>query len=71
MTSVVLDDGQTGHVQFDARGDRFGSLYNVVNVQSMQLDGHKSCQPSAHSSGSPCKPTLVSVGTYGIRQVTY
>ncbi|VDD76136.1 unnamed protein product [Mesocestoides corti] len=55
MTSVVFEDGATGHVQFDSRGDRVGSLYKVVNVQ-----------PQSNCRASRCEPNLVVVGKYGL-----
>uniref|UniRef100_A0A0X3P648 Glutamate [NMDA] receptor subunit 1 n=1 Tax=Schistocephalus solidus TaxID=70667 RepID=A0A0X3P648_SCHSO len=61
MISVTLEDGQTGHVQFDSQGDRVGSVYDIVNAQ---LPGGN----QAHCHTRPCSPSLVPVGTYGFSQ---
>ncbi|VDL93227.1 unnamed protein product [Schistocephalus solidus] len=63
MISVTLEDGQTGHVQFDSQGDRVGSVYDIVNAQ---LPGGN----QAHCHTRPCSPSLVPVGTYGFSQVS-
>ncbi|CUT99377.1 nmda type glutamate receptor [Echinococcus multilocularis] len=59
MIGVVLEDGETGHVEFDSRGDRVGSLYDIVNVQP-----RSDCQE--HSSS--CRSTINTVGKYGLVQ---
>ncbi len=57
--SVVLEDGETGHVAFDNRGDRVGSLYDIVNVQPR------------HGGRSKTSSNLVVVGKYGMLEVRF
>lgn len=69
MLGVVLQDGETGHVEFDARGDRVGSLYKIVNVQPRECAGRRAC------SGGGSRPAmesgnLATVGTFGIPEVS-
>ncbi|VDM24978.1 unnamed protein product [Hydatigera taeniaeformis] len=59
MIGVVLEDGETGHVEFDDRGDRVGSLYDIVNVQP-----RSGCKE--HSD--LCRPAINTVGKYGLMQ---
>ncbi|KAL5965380.1 Glutamate NMDA receptor subunit 1 [Taenia solium] len=59
MIGVVLEDGETGHVGFDSRGDRVGSLYDIVNVQP-----RSDCREHSNS----CRFTINAVGKYGLVQ---
>lgn len=62
MIGVVLEDGETGHVEFDSRGDRVGSLYDIVNVQ---------LRSDCREHSSSCRSILNTVGKYGLVQVNY
>ena len=61
MIGVSFEDGETGHVEFDSRGDRVGALYEIVNVQP-----HSACDESSRQ----CRSTaLNTVGSYGLASV--
>ncbi|KAL5106417.1 Glutamate NMDA receptor subunit 1 [Taenia crassiceps] len=59
MVGVVLEDGETGYVEFDSRGDRVGSLYDIVNVQP---------RSDCREHSSLCRSTINTVGKYGLVQ---
>nr|VZI24484.1 unnamed protein product [Spirometra erinaceieuropaei] len=61
MVSLTLEDGRTGHVQFNSQGDRVGSVYDIVNAQIPVGN-------QAHCRTRSCTPSLVPVGTYGFPQ---
>nr|CAH8871570.1 unnamed protein product [Trichobilharzia regenti] len=67
MISMNLTDGRTGRLEFDEYGDRINPIYDVVNAQ---LTNHEISDSSSQKSFEFERPTLVSVGSYGLPQPT-
>ncbi|VDP50506.1 unnamed protein product [Schistosoma mattheei] len=67
MLAMNLTDGRTGHLEFDEYGDRIKPIYDIVNAQITNQDINNL---SAQKSFEFERPTLVSVGSYGLHQPT-
>lgn len=66
MLAMNLTDGRTGHLEFNEYGDRIKPIYDIVNAQITNQDINNL---SAQKSFEFERPTLVSVGSYGVHQV--
>ncbi|CAH8651352.1 unnamed protein product [Schistosoma haematobium] len=67
MLAMNLTDGRTGHLEFNEYGDRIKPIYDIVNAQITNQDINNL---SAQKSFEFERPTLVSVGSYGVHQPT-
>ncbi|CAH8591050.1 unnamed protein product [Schistosoma turkestanicum] len=67
MLAMNLTDGRTGHLEFNEYGDRIKPIYDIVNAQIINQDMNNL---SSQKSFEFERPTLVSVGSYGVPQPT-
>ncbi|CAH8655530.1 unnamed protein product [Schistosoma rodhaini] len=67
MLAMNFTDGRTGHLEFNEYGDRIKPIYDIVNAQITNQDINNL---SAQKSFEFERPTLVSVGSYGVHQPT-
>ncbi|TNN11154.1 Glutamate [NMDA] receptor subunit 1 [Schistosoma japonicum] len=67
MLAMNLTDGRTGHLEFNEYGDRIKPIYDIVNAQIINQDMNGLSTPKSIEFE---RPTLVSVGSYGVPQPT-
>ncbi len=59
MTDMIMEDGTTGRVEFDEKGDRQSALFDIDNSQESY---------SSYCRGGECQHDLISVGKFGPRK---